>query len=228
MDLKKEAASRAIEFIQSRQAIGLGAGATIAYMVELLAEQVKNGLEIQVLTSSFTTRQLLLQKGFAVLNVADVEKIDVYIDGCDQVDKNLQALKSGGGIHTKEKLLASMAGQFIIAGDASKYVEQFTSACPLVIELLPEALRYVPSTIQQLYPGIKSELRTGNKKEGAAITDNGNYLLDVWFSQWPDLKELNTTIKNITGVVETSLFYNLVHKAVIAGNDGVRVFERRG
>ena len=227
MDLKKEAAIKATEFIQPRQAIGLGAGATIAFMVELLENRVKNGLEIKVLTSSFTTRQQLLQKGFTVAALADVEKIDLYFDGCDQVDKNLQALKSGGGIHTTEKLLASMAGQFIIAGDASKYVEQFTTAVPLVIELLPGALRYVPSKIQQLYPGTKSELRTGNKKEGAAITDNGNYLLDTWFDKWPDLEELNTAVKNIAGVIETSLFYNLVHKAVIAGNSGVRVIEKK-
>ena len=122
MSLKKEAALKAISFIKPRQLVGLGAGSTIAFIVELLSEQVKAGLELNVLTSSFSTNQLLLQKGFSVLPVADVEEIDIYFDGCDQVDHHLNALKSGGGIHTKEKLLASMATQFILAGDESKYV----------------------------------------------------------------------------------------------------------
>jgi ribose 5-phosphate isomerase A len=227
MNLKKEAALKAISFIKPRQFVGLGAGSTIAFIVELLSEQVKAGLELNVLTSSFSTNQLLLQKGFSVLPVADVEKIDIYFDGCDQVDHHLNALKSGGGIHTKEKLLASMATQFILAGDESKYVAQFTTACPLVIEFLPEALRYVPVRIQQLFADVKVVMRMSDKKDGAVITENGNYLLDVWFDSWPELSQLNPIIKSITGVVETSLFYNLAHKAIIAGNDGVRIIEKQ-
>lgn len=227
MDLKKQAAIKALSFIEHQQLVGLGAGSTIAFMVELLAEQVKAGLDIKVLTSSFITRQLLLQKGFTVLHVADVEKIDVYFDGCDQVDHHLHALKSGGGIHTKEKLLASMATQFILAGDEGKYVEQFTTACPLVIEFLPEAVRYVQAMIEQLFANTKIAMRMSDKKDGPAITDNGNYLLDVWFGRWPQLSQLNPMMKSITGVVETSLFYNLAHKAIIAGSDGVKVIEKQ-
>jgi ribose 5-phosphate isomerase A len=96
----------------------------------------------------------------------------------------------------------------------------------LVIEFLPEALRYVPARIQQLFAGTKTGLRMGNKKDGATITDNGNYLLDVWFDSWPDLHELNNTMKNITGIIETSLFYNLVQAVIVAGNDGVRIIEK--
>ena len=226
MDLKKEAAIKAVSLIQHQQLVGLGAGSTIAFMVELLTEKKEAGLDIKLLSSSFTTRQLLLQKGFTVLSATDVTAIDIYFDGCDQVDKNLHALKSGGGIHTQEKLLASMAKQFILAGDESKYVEQFTVAYPLVIEFLPESLRYVPASIQQLFPDVKTVIRIGDKKDGAVITANGNYLLDVWFNTWPELSQINPLMKKITGVVETSLFYNLAHKAIIAGNDGVRVVEK--
>lgn len=226
MDLKKEAATKAINFIQHQQLVGLGAGSTIAFMVELLTEKKNTGLDIKLLTSSFTTRQLLLQKGFTILSAADVTTIDIYFDGCDQVDKNLHALKSGGGIHTQEKLLASMAKQFILAGDGAKYVEQFTTACPLVIEFLPEALQFLPASLHQLFPDVKTVVRNGEKKDGPVITANGNYLLDVWFNTWPELSQINPMIKAITGVVETSLFYNLAHKAIIAGNDGVRIVEK--
>jgi len=226
MDLKKEAASAAISLIKPGQLVGFGAGSTIAYMIELLAEKAESARDIRVIASSFTTRQLLLKKGFTVISAADVSSIDIYFDGCDQLNHQFHALKSGGGIHTQEKLLASMAKEFIIAGDESKYVDAFTTGCPLVIEFLPQALQFVPVKLQQLFSNIQTAMRMNDKKDGAVITENGNYLLDVNFSEWPELANLNTTLKNIPGIVETSLFYNMVHKAVIAGKDGTRVIEK--
>jgi ribose 5-phosphate isomerase A len=226
MDLKKEAARKAITYINNKTTVGLGAGSTIAFMIEFLAEEVKKGLALKLVTSSFTTHQLLLQNGFTVQAIADVAEIDIYFDGCDQFDNNLNALKSGGGIHTREKLLASMAKQFILAGDEAKYAEELSTKFPLVIELLPESYRYVLARIQNLFPGVKMVLRISDKKDGAAITENGNYLVDCWFTSWPDLGLLNKQIKAITGVVETSLFYQLADKAIIAGKDGVRILEK--
>ena len=179
-----------------------------------------------MVSASFNTHQLLLQKGFTVQSIADVAELDMYFDGCDQLDKNLNALKSGGGIHTREKLLASMAKQFILVGDEAKYVTQFDVSYPMVVELLPEARHYVTASIQQLFPDVKTVLRMSDKKEGVAVTDNGNYLMDLWFPVWPNLQQLNNLIKGITGVVETSLFYNLAHKAIIAGKDGINIIEK--
>jgi ribose 5-phosphate isomerase A len=226
MDLKKAAAQKAVTFINNNTTIGLGAGSTIAHMVNFLSAEVKNGLTLKMVSASFNTHQLLLQKGFIVQSIADVAELDIYFDGCDQLDKNLNALKSGGGIHTLEKLLASMAKQFLLVGDEAKYVEQFDTTYPMVIELLPEAIGYVPASIQKLFPDVKAGLRMSDKKEGAAITDNGNYLMDLWFPVWPNLGQLNSLIKGITGVVETSLFYNLAHKAIIAGKDGIKIIEK--
>lgn len=226
MDLKKEAAQKAVTFIKHNTIVGLGAGSTIAHIVYFLADEVRNGLKLTMVTASFDTRQLLLQKGFVVQSIADVTELDIYFDGCDQVDKNLNALKSGGGIHTLEKLLASMAKRFILVGDEEKYAAQFDATYPMVIELLPEAMHYVTASIQQLFPDVKTTLRMSDKKEGAAITDNGNYLMDLWFFAWPPLQQLNSLVKAITGVVETSLFYNLAHKAIIAGKDGIKIIEK--
>lgn len=226
MDLKKEAAQKAITFIKDSTIVGLGAGSTIAHIVYFLADELKNDLKIKMVTASFNTQQLLLQKGFVVQPIAAITELDIYFDGCDQVDKNLNALKSGGGIHTREKLLASMAKQFILVGDEAKYVTQFDVSYPMVVELLPEARLYVTASIQKLFPDVKTALRMSDKKEGPAITDNGNYLMDLWFSVWLPLEPLNTLMKAITGVVETSLFYNLAHKAIIAGKDGVKIIEK--
>ena len=226
MNLKKEAALKAIIFIKHQSSIGIGAGSTMAFMVELLASEAMRGMEVKVCTPSFTTRNLLLQNNLTVASIADVEEIDLYFDGCDQMDKNLNALKSGGGIHTQEKLMASMAKQFILVGDEAKYSDQLNSTYPIVIDFLPEALRYVPSRIKHLFPEVKMALRMSDKKDGAVITNNGNYLLDVWFNKWPHLSTINPLFKEINGVVETSLFYDLAHKAIIAGQEGVRIIEK--
>jgi ribose 5-phosphate isomerase A len=226
MDFKKEFARKVIPFIKNKTTVGLGAGSTIAFMIEFLAEEVKKGLALKLVTSSFTTHQLLLQNGFTVQAIADVMEIDIYFDGCDQFDKDLNALKSGGGIHTREKLLASMARQFILVGGEAKYAERLDTKFPLVIELLPESHRYVLTSIQKLFPDTKIVLRISDKKDGATITENGNYLLDCWFTSWPDLGLLNSQLKAITGVVETSLFYQLADKAIIAGGNGIKILEK--
>ncbi len=225
MDLKKEAAAKAITLIRDKTIVGLGAGSTIAYVVEFLKQEIENGLQIKLVTSSFSTRQLLLKNDFTVFQIASLSKIDIYFDGCDQLDKDLNALKSGGGIHTHEKLLASMAAQFVLIGDETKLVDAFDYRFPVVIELLAEAAAFAPAKIQNLFPGSTSNFRISDKKDGYVITDNGNYLLDLWFQAWPDLATINPVLKTITGVVETSLFYRMAHKAIIAGKDGVKVLD---
>lgn len=225
MDLKKEAAAKAITLIRDKTIVGLGAGSTIAYAVEFLKQETENGLQLKFITSSFSTRQLLLKNNFTVLQAASLSKIDIYFDGCDQLDKELNALKSGGGIHTHEKLLASMADQFVLIGDETKVADNFDDRFPVVIEIIPEGAAFVPAKIQNLFPGSRSSFRTSDKKDGLVIIDNGNYLLDLWFQIWPDLATINPVLKTVTGVVETSLFYRMAHKAIIAGKDGVKVLE---
>src|SRR5690349_9970533 len=103
MDLKQIAAKEASKLITDQTAIGLGDGSTIAHMIAFLKPVVNNGSNVQFVSSSVTTRQLLLKEGFPVQPISAFKKIDIYFDGCDQVDKKLNALKSGGGIHTMEK-----------------------------------------------------------------------------------------------------------------------------
>jgi ribose 5-phosphate isomerase A len=196
-------------------------------MVELLKEKVENGMNIEVVTSSFVTQKLLLDLGFNPIPIAYVSSLDIYFDGCDYIDKELNALKSGGGIHTREKLVASMAKQVVIAGDESKYVEQFDNKIPLVVELLPEAKSFVQDKIQRLFPGARYSLRISEKMEGPVFTSNGNLLLDIWFNVWPELSKINSDLKTITGIVETSLFYNIIHKAIISCRDGIKIYERK-
>lgn len=226
MDLKKEAAFKAATLVTNKSTVGLGAGSTIAYVVQALKQSIEDGFDVQFVTSSYSTLQLLLSNKLPVHTAASFKEIDIYFDGCDQLDKQLNALKSGGGIHTQEKLLASMAKQFVLVGDEAKLVAKFDEKYPLVLEILPEAALFVPNKIDQLFKGARSSMRMDGKKDGPVITGNGNYLLDVYFHHWPELAEINPLLKNVPGIVETSLFYRLAHKAIIAGENGIMVLEK--
>ena len=223
MDYKKEAAQKAAELIQDNTVIGFGAGTAMAHLVGFLKEKVEAGLKVKIVTSSFSTRMILYQHRFEVHDTTSINLLDIYFDGCDQFDKDLNALKSGGGIHTNEKILAAMANEFILVGDDSKYVEKLEVKFPLVIEVLPQIVSYLPVAIKKIYPGVRTELRLCNRKDGAVISENGNYIFDLWFNEWPELAAINPALKNIPGVIETSLFYKLATRAVIAGAQGIRV-----
>lgn len=222
-DYKMQAAKASLKFIKTGQTIGLGAGTTIFHLVDLISQDELLAVSLTIVSSSFKTRTYLSEKGLNVGFSDLTANLDSYFDGCDQFDRELNALKSGGGIHTNEKILASMATEFILIGDEGKMVSALDHRHPLVIEILPEALSVVLRKIKLTYPGAEVTLRMSNQKDGAVISDNGNLLADIHFSELPELKELNIFIKMIPGIVEHSLFYRLATRAVIAGENGIRV-----
>lgn len=221
-DHKYEAAKAAGALVSAGQTIGLGGGKTIAYLAEMLAENVQLMQSLTVTSSSFDTTVLLHEKGFRLVAPSLVSKLDIYFDGCDVFDKQLNALKSGGGIHVMEKLLAAAADKFVLLGDAGKFQTTLNTKYPIAIEFLPQALGIVRRKIALLFPGTRFVQRMSSEKTGAVISDNGNMLADVYFDVFPELKELNISIKMIPGIVGHSLFYGLAHQAVISGDNGVQ------
>jgi ribose 5-phosphate isomerase A len=183
---------------------------------------------LKVLSSSFMTRQLLRQKDFVVQEAGWIAHVDLYFDGCDQFDRRLSALKSGGGVHTSEKVLAAMAEEFILVGDAAKRVERLGVEYPLVLEVIPEALAYVSDRVQRFFQPVRLEVRRSDKKDGAVITERGNFLIDCWFDPFPEPAVINDRLLGIPGILEHSLFYNLAHRAIVAGPDGVQHYSRSG
>lgn len=114
-----------------------------------------------------------------MLHTCSVERVDVAFDGCDEVDEALNALKSGGGIHTKEKLIAPMADDYILLVDDTKFVKKLTFKYPVVLEILQDSLKYVERLVTEL--GGKPSIRSSSSKDGFTISDNGNLLMDVYF-----------------------------------------------
>ena len=222
-DYKMEAAKAAIKLIKPGQNIGLGAGTTIANLLSLVAMESDLASSLTLVSSSFKTTGLMMEYGLNARSTALTKSLDIYFDGCDQFDAELNALKSGGGIHTSEKVLASMAAEFILIGEAAKFVNRLDTTYPLVIEVLPAALPLVMRQLSNYFPGARIIIRMSDKKDGAAISDNGNLLLDVYFTQMPPLEQMNVRVKMIPGVVEHSLFYRIAGQAVIAGPEGLRI-----
>jgi ribose 5-phosphate isomerase A len=222
-DHKVEAAKAALNLISAGQTIGLGAGSTVAYLTDMISKRTDLVGSLTLTSSSFKTTTRLLELGLRVQSPALLKHLDIYFDGCDQFDKELNALKSGGGIHTTEKILASMADEFILIGDEGKFAEQLDTTYPLVIEILPQALQAVLVRLATDYPQSKVNLRMSTQKDGAVISENGNLLADIHFNELIAPAILNSQIKMIPGIVDHSLFYRMATKAVIAGNEAVRI-----
>jgi ribose 5-phosphate isomerase A len=228
MDYKMEAAAAALTLIRPGSRVGFGAGSTMIHLINFVSEDRGLMGSLKVLSSSFMTRQLLRQKDFVVQEAGWIAHVDLYFDGCDQFDRRLSALKSGGGVHTSEKVLAAMAEEFILVGDAAKRVERLGVEYPLVLEVIPEALAYVSDRVQRFFQPVRLEVRRSDKKDGAVITERGNFLIDCWFDPFPEPAVINDRLLGIPGILEHSLFYNLAHRAIVAGPDGVQHYSRSG
>lgn len=221
--MKKQCAKEALKYIKNDTIIGLGGGSTISYLVSYIKEA---GLNVKIVTPSFKTANLCIENDLEVIPTWSVNSISVAFDGCDEVDNKLNALKSGGGIHTKEKIIASMAEDYILLVDESKVVEKLDFKYPVVLEIIPESKSYVEKTINELCG--KPTMRTSDVKDGLTISDHGLFLIDVMFdsSKIDDIGKLNDSLKKIIGVVDTSLFYNIATKALVAGKEGIRLITK--
>lgn len=218
-NVKMDCAKAALGLIKNGMVIGLGGGSTISYLIDFISEE--KDLNVKIVTPSFKTKLQCLKKGLKVLHTFEVDHIDVAFDGCDEVDENFNALKSNGGIHTQEKLIASMAEDFILLVDNSKYVKKLTFGHPVVLEILENSMSYVLKKTEELKG--KPVLRSSNAKDGATISDNGHLLVDVFFEDVKDISKLGQELINICGVIDHSLFSNLVSKVLVAGDEGIQI-----
>ncbi|KGP90632.1 ribose 5-phosphate isomerase [Pontibacillus chungwhensis BH030062] len=217
MDLKQKIAKRALDEIQEGMVVGLGGGSTIKQLVHFLKD---SGCSVKVVTPSWETKQHCKGVGLDVVSIEDVSSIDIAFDGCDQVDENLCALKSGGGIHTAEKIVARLADEYVLLVDESKLVPTLTYEHSIVLEVLPQAMEVVLRQLER-YPINYSEIRESEKKDGVVVTEFGNHLLDVYIKPRTDHAILENELKALTGVVEVSLFTSVITKAIVGSERGI-------
>lgn len=204
--MKQEVGRVAANRVKSGSIVGLGTGSTTAFAIQFLGDRLKSGelTDIKGVPTSFQASVLAKQYGIPLTTLDEIDRIDIAIDGADEVDPQKNLIKGGGAAHTREKIVDSLATEFIVVVDSSKLVDRLGSTFPLPIEVLPLAITPVTHAIEKL--GGKPELRMGIKKDGPVITDQGNMVLDVTFGAIDHPAELEKTLNNIPGVVENGLF----------------------
>ncbi len=207
--MKKQVGYTAADRVKSGMVVGLGTGSTTAFAIQAIGERLASGdlKDIKGIPTSFQAIVLARKYGIPLVSLDEVDTIDVAIDGADEVDPNKNLIKGGGAAHTQEKIVDSLAKQFIVVVDGSKMVDRLGSTFLLPVEVLPMAVTPVMRAIEKL--GGKTELRMGVRKAGPVVTDQGNLVIDVKFDSIDNPAELEQTLNNIPGVLENGLFVNV-------------------
>ena len=214
--MKKAVAEAAVKEVTSEMIVGLGSGSTSAIMIKTLANKIKVGelKNIRGVPTSFQSEVLALELGIPLIDLASVSKIDLAIDGADEVNPAYQLIKGGGACHVREKLVASKANRLLIVVDQTKLVQNLNEVFPLPVEVLPSAWKQVKDVIEEM--DAKCKLRMAEKKAGPVVTDEGNLILDVLFNGGiNNPKEIELQINNIPGVLENGLFVDLTNKVLV-------------
>ncbi len=214
--MKEAVAQSAVEQIHDGMVLGLGSGSTAALMIEALGLKLSNGelRDIVGVTTSFQGEVLASKLGIPLKNLSAVNRIDLAIDGADEVDPSFQLIKGGGACHVQEKLVAAIADRFVVVVDSTKIVERLNLDFQLPVEVLPSAWKQVQTTLKEF--GGDSDLRMATRKAGPVVTDQGNLVLDVSFENGIlDPVNLEKSINNIPGVLENGLFVNLTNEVLV-------------
>jgi ribose 5-phosphate isomerase A len=219
---KRRAAEFAAEFVQDGQIVGLGTGSTASLAIERLARRSAEGLRIRGVPTSQATENLARELGIALVDINDIEKVDITIDGADEVDPYLNMIKGGGGALTREKLVAVASERRVYVVDHTKLVSRLGESFRVPVEVLPFAWSISAREIRKL--GCEAELRM--RPGSPLLTDNGNYILDCRFGAILDATLLESSIKRIPGVLDSGLFVGLADILIIGFEDFVEVRER--
>ncbi len=229
--MKQAVASAAVEQIEDGMVLGLGSGSTAALMIEGLGAKLASGelKEIVGVTTSFQGEVMASELGIPLLALNAIDRIDLAIDGADEVDPLFNLIKGGGACHVQEKLVACKAERFVVVVDSTKIVKRLNLNFLLPVEVLPSAWRQVKTNLVDL--GGNAELRMAKQKAGPVITDQGNLVLDVSFNEGiQDPEKLEPEINNIPGVLENGLFVKLTDEVLVGTIEhdvaGVKRLER--
>ncbi len=214
--LKLMAASAALEFVVSGSVLGVGSGSTVSRFISLL-KPMASSLRGAVAASE-SSATALREAGIEVLDLNAVDRIQVYVDGADEIDPQFAMIKGGGAALTREKIIGSAAETFVCIVDQSKVVERL-GAFPLPIEVVPMAVRSVGRSITAL--GGTPRLRPG------VVTDNGNSIVDVTGLSFADPVALESELNQLPGVVCNGVFARRpADVCIVASHGGVAIRRR--
>ncbi|WP_025682646.1 ribose-5-phosphate isomerase RpiA [Paenibacillus maysiensis] len=215
MNLKQKAAEKAVEAIEDGMKVGLGTGSTAYWAIQKIGERVAQGLHIQAVATSQASEDQARELGIPIVPFDQIGRLDVTIDGADEVNEQLVLVKGGGGALLREKIVESNSNRLIIIVDESKDVKVL-GAFPLPVEVVPFASEWTLEALQQT--GCRAEWRM---KDGERFqTDNGNYIADCRYGTIENPQELEIQLNQIPGVVDNGLFINMADQVIIARANG--------
>ena len=206
-EAKQAAGVAAAALVESGQTVGLGTGSTAAYMIQELGRRVREeGLRIECVATSFQARHLAVKNDLSIVPLDLVSRINISIDGADEIDPDLNLIKGGGAAHTLEKLVHSMSERFVVVADPSKLVDRLGTRFAVPVEVLGEAVSFVERRLRDMGVGDVS-LRMATRKDGPVVTDNGNLVLDALFDfAGREAAALEDSITLIPGVIANGIF----------------------
>jgi ribose 5-phosphate isomerase A len=216
--LKLHAAQRALQLVESGMTVGLGSGSTATLWIKLLGEQVRDhGLRIRAIASSEDSERLGRSYGIPFVTFEECRRLDLTVDGADEIAPNLALIKGGGGKLLREKIVASASKRFVVVADESKQVERL-GRFPLPVEVIPMGAPLVSDSLREL--GFTPRVRV-NRDGTRYITDEGNLILDCSGLLMENPDGIAAKIDSIVGVVEHGLFLRMASLALIAGEEQV-------
>jgi ribose 5-phosphate isomerase A len=227
-ELKRQAAARALEHVSDGMKLGLGTGSTARHFVELLGERVRAGLEVIGVPTSEATRVCAQRCGVALTTLDDIDRLDLTVDGADEIDPALTLIKGGGGALLREKIVAAASDRMIVIADDSKWVKTL-GRFPLPVEVIPFGLSATRRAIERAFAdsGVSGQMEVRTGGDGHAfVTDGGHWIVDAHLGRIEDAPRLAALLNAIPGVVEHGLFIGLASMVVLAGSQGIRVVER--
>ena len=228
-ELKRQAAARALEFVRDGMKLGLGTGSTAKHFVELLGARVRAGLDVIGVPTSEATRADAIRCGIPLTTLDEIDRLDLTVDGADEIDPDLNLIKGGGGALLREKIVAAASDRMIVIADDSKWVEAL-GRFPLPIEVIPFGLAATQRAIGRAFAesGVSGPMVVRKGQDGHVfVTDGGHWIVDAHLGCISGAPHLAGLLNAIPGVVEHGLFIGLASTAMLAGSQGIRVVERR-
>ena len=226
---KENAALAAMEYVEDGMTIGLGTGSTAKYFVEMLADEIADGLLVRCIETSEQTRDLATSLGVPLIPFEQIDRIHLTVDGADEVDAHGNLIKGGGAALLREKIIANASDHMVVIADPSKQVERL-GAFPLPVEVTPFGYTITAKKVYDVLcaAGIdrpRVELRKQAGSMDLLVTDGGNHILDCHCGRIPDAEALAARLSNVPGVVEHGLFINIARTVIIGNENGATVFE---
>lgn len=220
---KKLAGEKAVELVEDGMLVGLGTGVTAYWAVERLGARVREGLRVRCVPTSRRTEEQARGLGIPLTTFEEVSRLDLTIDGADEVGPGLALMKGGGGALLREKLVAAASGRVVIGAHACKRVARL-GRFPLPVEVVPFAWEVTARRVAEVTRADPVLRRA--EGGGVYVTDNGNYILDCRCGEIPDPGRTERELKLLTGVIECGLFVGLADLVIFADERGLEILKK--